>query len=110
VPVSAPIKVAALAQDLGSQRRLAELLGVSPAQVSRWQRGQGIDPLNADRLDLLDLVVSRLLRMYPAPAALRWLTGLNPHLGDRRPVDLVISGQTRDLLDALDQERVGSFS
>jgi DNA-binding transcriptional regulator YdaS (Cro superfamily) len=36
-------KVRALSRDLGSQRRLAELLGVSPAQVTRWRRGQGID-------------------------------------------------------------------
>ena len=51
MPVSAAAKVEALSVDLGSQRRLADALGVSPAQVSRWTRGQGIDPENAERLD-----------------------------------------------------------
>src|ERR687893_221699 len=85
MPITTAEKVQALSRDFGSQRRLAELLGVSPAQVTRWRRGQGIDELNAERVDLLELVMSNLLRVYPVAAAERWLTGLNPALGDRRP-------------------------
>jgi uncharacterized protein (DUF2384 family) len=89
VPVATAEKITALSHDLGSQRRLAELLGVSPAQVTRWRRGGGIDLQNAERVDLLELVVASLLRLYSAEAAEQWLLGVNPHLGDRRPVDLV---------------------
>ena len=67
MPVTTAEKVQALSRDFGSQRRLAELLGVSPAQVTRWRRGQGIDELNAERVDLLELVMSNLLRLYPSP-------------------------------------------
>ena len=81
MPVTTAEKVRALSRDFGSQRRLAELLGVSPAQVTRWQRGQGIDPLNAARVDLLELVMDDLLRLYPVAAAERWLVGVNPSLG-----------------------------
>ena len=83
MPVATAEKVQALSRDFRSQRRLAELLGVSPAPIGRWQRGQGIDPVNADRVDLLEHVMSGLLRIYAPDAAERWLTGLRP--ATRRP-------------------------
>ena len=43
MPVSTEEKVTALSHDFGSQRRLAQMLGVDPAQVTRWRRGEGID-------------------------------------------------------------------
>ena len=110
MPVQTADKVIALSRDFRSQRRLAELLGVSPAQVTRWRRGQGIDELNAERVDLLELVMSNLLRVYPLTVAERWLVGLNPSLGDRRPLDLIRRGQARELLDAIASERAGSFA
>jgi uncharacterized protein (DUF2384 family) len=110
MPVSTAEKVVALSGDFRSQRRLAELLEVSPAQVTRWRQGRGIDELNARRVDLLELVMSSLLRLYSPDVAELWLVGLNPHLGDRRPIDLVRAGRSRELLDALAQERAGSFA
>jgi uncharacterized protein (DUF2384 family) len=110
VPVSTEEKVIALSRDFGSQRRLAELLGVNAAQVTRWRRGQGIDEVNAGRVDLLELVMAHLLRVYSAEAAERWLVGMNPSLGGRRPVDLIRRGQAREVLDAIANERAGSFA
>lgn len=103
-------KVIALSRDFGSQRRLAELLGVSPAQVTRWRHGRGIDDVNAGRVDLLELVVADLLRLYSMEAAERWLLGVNPSLGERRPLDFIRRGQARELLDAIASERAGSFA
>lgn len=103
-------KVSALSRDFGSQRRLAELLGVNAAQVTRWRRGQGIDDVNAARVDLLELVMAHLLRLYSTEAAERWLVGLNPSLGDRRPLDLIRRGQAREVLEAIANERAGSFA
>ena len=110
MPVSTEEKVTALSHDFGSQRRLAELLGVNPAQVTRWRRGEGIDDVNAARVDLLELVMGQLLRLYRAEAAERWLVGMNPSLGGRRPVDLIRRGQAREVLDAIANERAGSFA
>jgi uncharacterized protein (DUF2384 family) len=110
MPVSTQEKVRALSEDFRSQRQLAELLGVNPAQVSRWRRGQGIDELNAARVDVLEMVMASLLRLYGADAARRWLVGLNPHLGDRRPIDLVRSGRAGELIEAIAAERAGSFA
>jgi uncharacterized protein (DUF2384 family) len=110
MPVSTAEKVMALSEDFHSQRRLAELLDVSPAQVTRWRRGQGIDEANARRVDLLELVMSSLLRLYSPETAELWLQGVNPHLGGRRPIDLIRAGHSRELLDAIAQERAGSFA
>jgi uncharacterized protein (DUF2384 family) len=64
----------------------------------------------AERVDLLEFVVANLLRLYPATAAEQWLCGLNPHLGDRRPVDLIRAGRAEELLAALSVERSGGFA
>jgi transcriptional regulator with XRE-family HTH domain len=110
VPVAAAIKVEALSRDFRSQRRLAEALGVSPAQVSRWRRGQGLDPENAERLDVLELVMSSLGRLYESDVVGQWLFGANPQLRDRRPIDLVRDGRAEELLAAIRSERAGSFA
>jgi uncharacterized protein (DUF2384 family) len=110
MPVSTQEKVTALSRDFGSQRRLADLLGVNASQVTRWRRGEGIDDINAGRVDLLDLVMAHLLRIYSGAAAERWLVGMNPSLGGRRPIDLIRRDQTREVLDAIANERAGSFA
>jgi transcriptional regulator with XRE-family HTH domain len=110
VPVATKDKVEALSRDFGSQRRLAELLGVNPSRITRWRRGEGIDELNAGRLDLLELVMANLLRLYQPEAAERWLLGVNPALGGRRPVDLIRRGAASELLDAIANERAGGFA
>lgn len=110
MPVATRDKVSALRRDLGSQRRLAELLGVSPAQVSRWLRGQGIDPLNAARVDALEHVMSALLRLHSTEAAEHWLVGMNPHLGDARPIDLIRAGRAPELLAAIRASSAGSYA
>ena len=110
MPVATALKVEALTRDFRSQRRLADVLGVSPAQVSRWKRGRGIDGENADRLDLLELAMSSLLRLYEPETAEKWLFGVNPRLRNRRPIDLIRAGATPERLAARRQERAGSYA
>lgn len=110
MPVATVRKVQALREDFKSSARIAELLGVNRSQITRWLRGAGIDPLNAEKIDLLEMVWANLLRLYSRDAALAWLTGLNPHLGDRRPIDLIRMGRTAELMSAIRQERAGSFA
>lgn len=83
---------------------------VSPAQITRWQQGQPSDLRSAERVDVLELVLSELSRPYEPDVARRWIEGLNPHLGDRRPIDVVRSGRAEDLLPALRAEIAGSPS
>jgi uncharacterized protein (DUF2384 family) len=110
MPVAIAAKVDALRIDIGSAARLADMLGVSRAQVTRWLRGSGIDPLNAEKVDLLELVWANLMRLYEREAALAWLFGLNPLLGDRRPIDLIRAGRTEELMRAIRAERSDAFA
>ena len=103
-------KVQALRVDFRSAAQLADLLGVSRSQVTRWLRGAGIDPLNAEKVDLLELVWSNVLRIYERDAALAWLFGVNPLLGDRRPVDLIRLGRAEELMRAIRAERSDTFA
>lgn len=109
MPVATREKVQALSRDLGSQRRVAALLGVSPSQVSRWIRSGGVDPDNAEKVDALEHAMASLLRLYEPGAAEAWLVGLNPHLG-ARPIDLVRAGRASELLRAISAERAGSYA
>jgi transcriptional regulator with XRE-family HTH domain len=109
MPVATRDKVQALSRDLGSQRRVAAMLGVSPSQVSRWIRSGGVDPDNAERVDALEHAMASLLRLYEPAAAEAWLVGFNPHLG-ARPLDLVRAGRTNELLRAIAAERAGSYA
>jgi transcriptional regulator with XRE-family HTH domain len=110
MPVALVDKVEALRVDFRSAARLADLLGVSRSQITRWLRGAGIDPLNAEKVDLLELVWANLLRLYDREAALAWLFGVNPLLGDRRPVDLIRLGRAEELMRAIRAERADSFA
>jgi uncharacterized protein (DUF2384 family) len=110
VPVATARKVEALRADFRSAAQLADMLGVSRSQVTRWLRGAGIDPLNAEKVDVLELVWSSLLRLYDKQAALAWLFGFNPTLGDRRPIDLIRTGRAEELMRAIRAERSDSFA
>ena len=109
MPIGIAQKVEALRVDFRSAAKLADMLGVSRSQVTRWLRGAGIDPLNAERVDLLELVWSNLLRIYEREAALAWLFGVNPLLGDRRPIDLIRLGRAEELMKAIRAERSDTF-
>ena len=110
MPVATTQKVQALRADFRSAAQLADMLGVSRSQVTRWLRGAGIDLINAEKVDLLELVWSNLLRLYEREAALAWLFGVNPQLGDRRPIDLVRAGRAEELMRAIRAERSDTFA
>ena len=110
MPVATAAKVEALTADFKSAAALADMLGVSRSRVTRWLKGAGIDPSNAEKVDLLELVWSNLLRLYEPATARSWLFGVNPGLGDRRPIDLIRAGQAEELVRAIRAERADSFA
>jgi uncharacterized protein (DUF2384 family) len=58
----------------------------------------------------LEFVLARLLTVYERETALKWLTGFNAHLGDRRPLDLLLAGRVSQVVGAIDAEEAGSFA
>jgi uncharacterized protein (DUF2384 family) len=65
---------------------------------------------NAEDVNPLEQIMLSILRLYPPEVAELWLVGRNPHLADRRPIDLIRAGRSREVLDAIAQERAGSFA
>ena len=110
MPIATARKVEALRADFRSAARLADLLGVNRSQITRWPHGAGIDPANAERTDLLELVWANLSRVYDREAALAWLVSINPSLGDRRPIDLIRPGRAEELMRAIRAERADAFA
>jgi uncharacterized protein (DUF2384 family) len=110
MPVATTAKLEALQRDFKSQVAVADLLGVSRSRITRWLHGARIDALNAERVDLLELVWSNLMRIYEPEAARAWLRGVNPNLGDRRPIDLVRGGRAEELMRAIRAERADAFA
>jgi uncharacterized protein (DUF2384 family) len=51
-----------------------------------------------------------LVRLYEPDAARAWLWGLNPLLSDRRPIDLIRTGRSDEVIRAIRTERADSFA
>ncbi len=80
-PTPSSLHLDACRAALGSDRAVADALGVSASQVSRWRKGQTPDPDNADRLGGLALVAEMLGRWIEPETVGAWLRGANVHLG-----------------------------
>jgi hypothetical protein len=69
MPVATTDTVTVLRNDFRPAARVADMLGVSRSQVTRWMRGAGIEPVDAEKVDLLEMMGSNLLRIYASDAA-----------------------------------------
>jgi hypothetical protein len=110
VPVEIAAKITALAEDLGSQRRVAELLGVSPAKVAHWGNGGRVEIEDAERIDSLEVVMAIPQRIYEPEVVEKWLYGLNPQLRDRRPIDVIRAGRAWELIPVVANERACAYA
>lgn len=110
MPVQTRSRVQALVEDLGGRAEAARALGVHRSRITRWLGNEEPDPGNARKVEAFEFVLARLLRIYRRDTALKWLTGFNAHLGDRRPVDLLMAGRVSEVVGAIDAEDAGSFA
>jgi len=94
----------------GTRAALAEWAGTHRSQITRIAGGQeaGGDP--AWRLAALASVVTALLAVYAADAIPGWLRGSNPHLQDRRPLDVLAEGDLAAVMTAVQAARTGVFA
>lgn len=90
---------------------VAELLGVTRSQPSRWRSGQErLSPESRKRISDLDHVLDRLLLELHADQAGLWLVGPNPHLGGARPIDVLELRGAAAVLPAIDALAAGAFA
>ncbi|MDE2653397.1 MAG: CII family transcriptional regulator [Gemmatimonadota bacterium] len=93
-----------------SDRGIADVLGVSHSQVSRWRKGQRPDRANADRLAGLALVVEMLLRWLDADIVEGWLTGANAHLDGATPSYFIQHSRMAEVVGAVEAMKTGVFA
>ncbi|WAC54604.1 MbcA/ParS/Xre antitoxin family protein [Gordonia sp. SL306] len=103
----APSRVGYLADSFG-KARLAELIGVSRSQPTRWISGEEFPgPIAAPLLIDLEHVYARARLIWGEQAAQTWLTSQNAHLGGARPIDALKQAGAAGVLTALDAESWG---
>lgn len=78
-----------LADAVGGGKALAQMLGVSASQTSRWAKGEERPgPVTAPLLIDLEHVLARVRLVWAEPAATTWMVSANAHLSGARPVDV----------------------
>jgi hypothetical protein len=93
-----------------SDSAIAKALGVDPAQITRWRRGQVPDPENADRLAALDVVVEMLSGVLSESRIPKWLRGPNANLGDRSPLGVLRMGDLPAVIAAIRVLKSGAYA
>ena len=104
------LKLHRVVDAFGGQSEVARLLHVDRSRVSRWMHGEEPDPRNKARLETLEFVLSRLLRTMYLSTARKWLMGINAHLRNARPIDLLARDRVSEVLAALEQDELGSYA
>jgi uncharacterized protein (DUF2384 family) len=95
---------------LGSRAALAAWVGTHRSQITRAARGQELRGEEGWRLSALAAVVTALLAIYEPEAITGWLHGSNPHLGDRRPLDVLAQGDVAAVMTAVQAARTGAYA
>jgi uncharacterized protein (DUF2384 family) len=91
--------------------RVAELLGVSRSQPSRWKSGdERVAPRNRRAVLDLEYVMARLYELWTPEVAAIWLESSNAHLGGARPVDVLRLRGAAEVVGAIDAEDEGAYA
>jgi transcriptional regulator with XRE-family HTH domain len=104
------IKLERTIEVLGGQSEVARALGVHRSRITRWLAGEEPDPHNRARLEALEFITARLLQTFPPDTARKWLTGFNAHLGDRQPLYMIAHNRIAEILAAIEQDELESYS
>lgn len=104
------IKLQRVIEVLGGQSEVARVLGVHRSRVTRWLAGEEPDPRNRARLEALEFVTARLLQTFQLATARKWLSGFNPHLGNRQPLYMIAHNRVAEVLAAIEQDELGSYA
>ena len=102
-------KVARVRESLTTDE-LASIVGVQPRAVQHWA-AETNKPTGVARDKLLEVayVVDLLREVYDAEGVEIWLHGRNRLLGDRRPLDLLLSGEFDQILRAVERLTSGAM-
>ena len=110
-PAWAPDQRTSRLVEMFGNKGLADLLGVSQSQPSRWKTGEEVPgPAVAPRLVDLDHVVARLLLVWDQSVVLDWLKGANRFLEGARPIDVIVTRGSNEVVDAIEAQASGAYA
>jgi uncharacterized protein (DUF2384 family) len=93
-------------QQKGAMRSVdvANVLGIRPETVSRWNQGKAFPRSDAEHM-LLELayVVEQLADLYEPNEARQWLFSRQKLLNGERPAELIQQGRSEEVIQALKQ-------
>jgi DNA-binding transcriptional regulator YdaS (Cro superfamily) len=99
-----------LVERLGGGTKVANLLGVSKSQPTRWRNGQEQpSPAKAREIVDLDHVVARASLLWEPEVVQAWLEGSNAYLQGARPIDVLQVRGVSEVLAALEAETQLAF-
>lgn len=93
-----------------SDAEMALAFGVDRSNMSRWKAGAPMSPANTARLRAFETVVSLLVGFLSPTTIPKWLRGVNAHLNNRRPIDVLLTGRLSEVVSAIENERSGAFA
>lgn len=110
VALVAATRSAATPTAFSSDAELAQWLGINPNLLARYRNGHRPRGQTAWRLIGLDAVLAALEQVFDPRVIPDWLLGVNAHLGDQRPLDVLREGHVAEVMSAVEAERTGSFA
>ena len=100
-----------LIDTIGGVNKLAQTLGVSPSQPSRWKSGREVPrPAVAAKLLDLDHVVALAVQTWHPAVAMDWMTTANGFLEGARPIDVLLQRGSAEVIDALKATLSGAYA
>ena len=91
-------------------RDVANLLGLRPETVSRWNQGRAFPRPDAEKMLLeLEYVIDQLSDFYEPDEARLWLFSRQKLLDGEIPAGLIQKGRTDDVLTVINQLRDGVY-
>jgi hypothetical protein len=107
----AQLRTQFLIESVGGVTRLASMLHVSKSQPSRWGSGAESPGPEAGRLLIdLDHVMARAQLLWAPQVATTWLNSPNAFLDGARPVDVLRTRGSGDVIQALDATMSGAIA
>ena len=89
---------------------IANVLGLRPETVSRWNQGRAFPQPGAEKTILeLEYIVDQLSDFYEPQEARLWLFSRQKLLNGEKPAELIQQGRTEEVLTVINQLRDGVF-
>ncbi|MDB4899964.1 MAG: hypothetical protein JWN53_1772 [Gemmatimonadetes bacterium] len=93
-----------------SDAAIAEFAGVDRSRVTRFKQGKNLEPDTDALLDAVSATVTLLRGFLDDEMIPEWLRGINAHLGDRTPLDVIRTGRVSEVIAAIEAEKSGAFA